>query len=358
MIFGNSAFFFRARSFTLAAAFGVMAFSAPAEALVCSGRIPNPITDVCWSCMEPITIAGSASISVKGKLPDARTDAAPVCSCGSGVNLSVGINISFWEPLRTAEVVRHSWCFPSLGGLKLDPGGIRSSDHGRTPQGFGKNRRTAFWQTHWYQTPWLFVLEALLDNACLEEAPWDLAYLSELDPLWDDSMSSFLLSPDSALFTAGAAFGACAVDCALASAGLSEKTLYWCSGCQGSVFSALRVDGRPDEPAAGLAPDGAPLCDEAFKGRLALVRAREERPVRTVSAAHFRQVGLANAAPLSLPHDGQVFRRLLPAPGAEHFALGKRQDLSLHGRRRRGAPLAKARLLPFGRNGRCSCEVG
>lgn len=236
MIFGNSAFFFRARSFTLAAAFGVMAWSAPAEALVCSGRIPNPITDVCWSCMEPITIAGSASISVKGKLPDARTDAAPVCSCGSGVNLSVGINISFWEPLRTAEVVRHSWCFPSLGGLKLDPGGIRSSDHGRTPQGFGKNRRTAFWQTHWYQTPWLFVLEALLDNACLEEAPWDLAYLSELDPLWDDSMSSFLLSPDSALFTAGAAFGACAVDCALASSGLSEKTLYWCSGCQGSVF--------------------------------------------------------------------------------------------------------------------------
>ena len=133
MSFGLSQCFRALSRPTAAACFtGLLALSSTSEALVCSGRIPNPITDVCWSCMEPITIAGSASISGKGKLPDAKTDAAPVCSCGSGVNLSVGINISFWEPLRTAEVVRHSWCFPSLGGMKLDPGGIRSSDHGRT----------------------------------------------------------------------------------------------------------------------------------------------------------------------------------------------------------------------------------
>ncbi len=206
-----------------------------AASSLCPGRIPNPVTDVCWSCMTPITIAKAATVSSKGTLPDITTDAAPVCACGSGLSLKVGLNISFWEPVRTAEVVRHSWCFPSLGGVEM-PAGLRAPDHGRTPRRRGQARRTSFWQVHWYQSPWLFVMEALLDDACLEQAPWDLAYLSELDPLWDDTMTSFLLAPDAALFTAGAAFGACAADCVAATAGVASKTLYWCSGCQGAVF--------------------------------------------------------------------------------------------------------------------------
>lgn len=212
----------------------VLLWSAPAQAANCAGRITNPLTDICWSCMSPISIAGQASIKT-GSLPDYSTDATKVCSCGSGLNTAVGINISFWEPVRTAEVVRHAWCFPSLGGVVMQAG-IRASDHARTPKNTDTHRRTAFWQVHWYQSPWIFVMEALLDNTCLEQAPWDLAYLSELDPLWDDTMTSFLLAPDAALFTAGAAFGACAVDCVAATTGLSSKTLYWCSGCQGGVF--------------------------------------------------------------------------------------------------------------------------
>lgn len=203
-------------------AFGI-AFAAGSSAGTCPGRIPNPLTDVCWSCTAPITIAGTASVSGSGSLPDVKTDARELCACGSGLNTRAGINLGFWEPLRTAEIVRHSGCFPSLGGVKLDLSGIRAADHARTPRGFRETRRTAFWQVHWYQSPWLFVMEALLDNSCLEQSPWDLAYLSELDPLWDDSVSSFLLSPDAALFTAGAAFGACAADCAAASVGLAEK---------------------------------------------------------------------------------------------------------------------------------------
>ena len=209
-----------------------------AQAAPCSGKIINPITDVCWSCMFPITLGVSIPISGKGSLPDVRTDANPVCVCGENVNIEAGLNFGFWEPLRTAEIVRHPYCFPSLGGVEF--GGamesFRASAHGRTSRTDGNHRRTAFWQTHWYHTPWLFVLEALMDNGCLEQAPWDLAYMSELDPLWDDSLASFLLAPDAALFTAGAAFGACAIDCSLATAGLPNNELYWCSGCQGRVF--------------------------------------------------------------------------------------------------------------------------
>ncbi|BBF23482.1 TraU family protein [Sutterella megalosphaeroides] len=200
----------------------------------CSGRVPDPVTDLCWSCMFPMVLGKTIPVSVSGNLPDVETDATAFCLCGSDINVEGGLNFSFWEPLRTAEVVRHPWCFPQLGGISME--GPGSSDHARTSRTEETRRRTAFWNVHWYQSPWFFITEAVADTGCLETAPWDLAYLSELDPLWDDTVTSFLLSPDAALFTSAASGGACAVDCATALLGTSLNSLYWCSGCQGRVF--------------------------------------------------------------------------------------------------------------------------
>lgn len=200
----------------------------------CSGRVPDPVTDLCWSCMFPMVLGKTIPVSVSGDLPDVETDATAFCLCGSDINVEGGLNFSFWEPLRTAEVVRHPWCFPQLGGISME--GPGSSDHARTSRTEETRRRTAFWNVHWYRSPWFFITEAVADTGCLETAPWDLAYLSELDPLWDDTVTSFLLSPDAALFTSAASGGACAVDCATALLGTSLNSLYWCSGCQGRVF--------------------------------------------------------------------------------------------------------------------------
>lgn len=73
------------------------------------GRIINPITDVCWSCVFPIKLGGVTLSS--GKNADPETDANRLCLCASGANITVGLNMSFWEPLRTAEVVRTPYCF-------------------------------------------------------------------------------------------------------------------------------------------------------------------------------------------------------------------------------------------------------
>lgn len=200
----------------------------------CSGRVPDPVTDLCWSCMFPMVLGKTIPVSVSGDLPDVETDATAFCLCGSDINVEGGLNFSFWEPLHTAEVVRHPWCFPQLGGISME--GPGSSDHARTSRTEETRRRTAFWNVHWYRSPWFFITEAVADTGCLETAPWDLAYLSELDPLWDDTVTSFLLSPDAALFTSAASGGACAVDCATALLGTSLNSLYWCSGCQGRVF--------------------------------------------------------------------------------------------------------------------------
>ena len=126
-----------------------------------------------------------------------------------------------------------------MGGVNMGDMGLRISDHVKVhshePDGSMK-RHTDFRQVHWYATPWLFILEALLDDGCLDQQTFDLAYMSELDPLWDDTLSSFILNPDAALFANPIAQGACAADCTSASSGLPQNSLYWCSGCQGNVF--------------------------------------------------------------------------------------------------------------------------
>ncbi len=213
--------------------FFCLSLSAPAEAGSCRGKIINPITDVCWSCVFPIKL-GPVSVGSNGN-KDVETDAKDLCMCVSGTNITIGLNMSFWEPIRTAEIVRTPYCFPSLGGLDLDVG-IRAPAHGRTPNKSKSARRSSFYQVHWYHTPWLFVLEVLLDTSCLEQSAWDLAYLTELDPLWDDSVSTFFLNPDVSLFSSGAAVAACAADCVSATAGLPQSSLYWCAGCQGGIF--------------------------------------------------------------------------------------------------------------------------
>lgn len=163
-------------------------FAASASAGNCKGRIINPITDVCWSCVFPIKLGGVTLSS--GNNADPETDANRLCLCASGANITVGLNMSFWEPLRTAEVVRTPYCFPSLGGMELNVG-IRAPAHGRTPNKSTSAQRSSFYQVHWYFTPWLFILEVLLDTKCLEQSAWDLAYMTELDPLWDDSVTTF-----------------------------------------------------------------------------------------------------------------------------------------------------------------------
>lgn len=54
----------------------------PAAALAgCSGKIINPVTDVCWSCLFPIRAAG---VTVKtSSVAAVATDAPAVCTCGA-----------------------------------------------------------------------------------------------------------------------------------------------------------------------------------------------------------------------------------------------------------------------------------
>ncbi|OYX43440.1 MAG: conjugal transfer protein, partial [Sphingomonadales bacterium 32-64-22] len=97
-----------------------LALASPASADAgpgrCTGSFVNPITDICWSCLFPISVGG-LKIWPSNR-PDPDNPDLPLCLCG----LRPGIAMGFWEPVRLADVSMKPWCFVNLGGMKLDPG--------------------------------------------------------------------------------------------------------------------------------------------------------------------------------------------------------------------------------------------
>jgi conjugal transfer pilus assembly protein TraU len=218
----------------LSIALMIVLMSAPSHAgtATCTGKFPNPITDICWTCILPISI-GAARIGNIGGQEDIANPSNPVCSCG--VNPSIGLSIGFWEPARHVEVVRKPFCLASLGGVSLDPG-IAAPEHARVTRADGTGDVGSFYQAHFYANPVLYWLEVLGDFPCLEKGSFDLAYLTEVDPLWNDDELTLILNPEAVLFANPVAVAACAADCVAASAGFGIKELFWCSGCQGSTY--------------------------------------------------------------------------------------------------------------------------
>jgi conjugal transfer pilus assembly protein TraU len=90
-------------------------------------------------------------------------------------------------------------------------------------------------QSH-YVYPLLYWMEILTDFLCFEQASFDVAYMTEIDPLWNDDVLTTLINPEVALFNNPIAVAACAADCAAATAALPIDQMFWCSGCNGSMF--------------------------------------------------------------------------------------------------------------------------
>lgn len=196
----------------------------------CHGKFINPITDICWGCAFPMSI-GSATIMTFGQEDNNSNPSSPVCACSNPPK--IGLATGFWEPVRQVDVTRSPYCFVSLGGVTIDVGiyaprgGVGTSDD---------TSKHSFYQVHWYTNPLFYLLEVLLDDVCLERGEFDIAYITEVDPTWNDDELTMILNPDVLLFGNLIAQAACAADCVAASSGFPLSSLYWCAGCQGSIY--------------------------------------------------------------------------------------------------------------------------
>ena len=195
------------------------------------GRWVNPISDVCWKCLFPMTL-GSIQLA-SGAHPDTPNPASPIQLCPYGIFYRLGLAIGFWEPLAMTDVTREPGVMVNMGGFKIDLG--------RTGTGRGGQSDSpspgSFYHVHWYKYPLIFWLNIITSEGCMQTGDMDIAYLSEVDPLWNDSTLAMILNPEVALFSNLLAQGACAADSIASTAG--------CSGAPARRARCIRLRAIP-----------------------------------------------------------------------------------------------------------------
>ena len=204
--------------------------TATPAAAKCNARFLNPITEVCWDCIFPISIG---AIRMLNRRPDTPNPSLPVCLC-PGIPPRPGLTIGLWEPARLTDVANEPGCFVNMG-FKADLGLFQiGKSTTKSQQGITTGSK---WQVHYYYYPLISWLGTVVDGLCLETTAFDVAYLSEFDPLWQDSELNTILNPEAILFANPIAHAACAADCVRSSTGnLPIDSLFWCNGCQGSLY--------------------------------------------------------------------------------------------------------------------------
>jgi len=208
----------------------------------CTGHFINPITDICWKCLFPISI-GSAHV-VSGENPDTKNPSLPIEVCKMKTGYRVGLNIGYWEPFALVDVTDTPYCFVNLGGFKLDISSMgKGSRVSNTRVGGG-----AFYHVHYYKYPLLYWLQLITSIACQQADQFDVGYLSELDPTWNDEELAFILNPEAVLFANPIAQTACAIDAQAAMTGLPKNKLFWCAGAQGSMYPLTGFAGEEKSP--------------------------------------------------------------------------------------------------------------
>ncbi len=205
----------------------------------CVGRFVNPISDVCWNCLFPITIGSTQVMPSSIGLPDVPNNSMPICGCQAPPPLfyRIGLSIGYWEPSALTDVTRQPFCMVNLGmqidvGIKMqETGNFSSSWH----YGSGHTEKTFYW-VHWYKYPLISWLELFMDAGCVQNGSFDLAYFAEIDPMWDDDTMAFILNPEAILFGNPIAQLACSLDAMSSTSYLPQDALFWCAGSQGSIY--------------------------------------------------------------------------------------------------------------------------
>lgn len=202
----------------------------PFSLFAADGKFINPVTDLCWECLFPMTVSG---VNVTPNHADQTIYNSAVCTC-PGVPPKVGIPLTFWEPTRLVDVTRHAYKLVGLGGVSIGSETIKNRGSvGINPEG---NYQTSFYHVHWYTYPVFSILGLFTDFICIEKGNLDMAYMSELDPTWNDDQLSLILNSEAAFFGNPLAQLSCIADCTSATAGFPLNKLFWCAGCQGSLY--------------------------------------------------------------------------------------------------------------------------
>lgn len=130
----------------------------------CEGRWVNPITDVCWKCMFPMSL-GSTQVS-KGSLPDTENPSSPIqlCPAPPPIFQRLGIAIGFWEPFAMTDVTRAPGCMVNMGGFTIPIPKVGTGAGTKT----ANDNPGTFYHVHWYKYPLISWLNIITSVGCMQ----------------------------------------------------------------------------------------------------------------------------------------------------------------------------------------------
>ncbi len=225
--------------------------SDPGVNLACpdSDVFSSVIDSICWDCFtESIQLFGV------GSKPDgASADLdLPMCTCIDALGVpEFGWPLGFWAPQRVNEVVTTPWCSPALGGIRLQDSFTGAGQNQGAVSGEAEVP-SAFYQYHYFSYPIMAMLSMMLLPDCSDGyVDFDLMYISEIDPMWNDDILSLLLNPEAVIFSTPLAYAWCAADCVMTTADSQMEEFYGCAGCDGSLYPFTGNVFPQTDPVAG-----------------------------------------------------------------------------------------------------------
>lgn len=218
---------------------------AQGEALNIGCNSYNPLetmfSDVCWSGMFPIRLAGGTFMSGKSGVP-ADASNKVVCACGGDIKKGqlprIGFTVGFWAPAKIMDVTRKPYCMPSLGGIEMPVASVEFLNSGANR---GRNdRQEAFANWVLYSFPIVYMLRLLDDGACPPDGltEFDLIQASPLYPNWNDVLGRYttFINPEMLLFANATSLFAMPIDAAASTAGKPLNNMFWTAGAWGPVY--------------------------------------------------------------------------------------------------------------------------
>ena len=219
---------------------------------VCEGKMVNPITDVNWNYMIPVTVAGVKAGDGKNVLLH-REPASLKCPHQA----FPGVGMTFFSPDLLIEVVSEPMCSVSLPKAKFSKmfdqnRGDNEQDSGDGGAGDGGDGGDqAYKHVHSFNFAILSSLELFSTLAgCLDATAavgdvtngmagglFGVKYLSEFDPTHANPLWSVVFAPETIIFAIPPVQLTCIPDTISASFGGQPLTpLFWCQGQRGVVY--------------------------------------------------------------------------------------------------------------------------
>lgn len=213
---------------TILAALSIMMLPAGAFA-VCETKFINLISEPCWSCMFPVTVGDMQVVSSDQVDTPSSGSSSSVCKCSLGGIPYPGIKVSFWEPYRIVESVFDPGCFVTAG-IELDFADGEMRGKKQQIENGGKENQQFFAQSHYIIMNVWYLLQLFQDFPCLSKEDYDIAYFTEIDPLWQDDLKSLIINPEAFVFGNPILGMACIADSVAATANVPRNELFWCIG--------------------------------------------------------------------------------------------------------------------------------